>query len=56
MDLGKLVLLEVHGRLGNAKIANKYYPMSKWGVPYSLGKLKRRAFQQAKEYTNQRPS
>ena len=29
--------------------------MSKWGVPYIVGKLKRKAFQQAKEYANQTP-
>ena len=41
VNLGKLVPLEVHGRVGNVKIA-------KWGVPYTVGKLKRRAFQRAK--------
>ena len=55
MNLGKLVLLEIHGRLGNAKIAKKYFPMSKWGVPYTVGKLKIRAFQQDKEHANQTP-
>ena len=28
VNLGKLVPLEVHGRLGNAKIAKKYFAMS----------------------------
>ena len=55
MNLGKLVPLEVHGRAGNAKIANKYFPMSEWGVPYIVGKLKRRAFQQAKEHADPIP-
>ena len=49
MNLGKLVPLEVHGRVGNAKIAKKYFPMLEWSVPYSVGKLKRRAFQRAKK-------
>ena len=52
MNLGKLVPLEVHGRVRNAKIAKKYFPMSEWDVPYTVGKLKRRTFQQAKEYAN----
>ena len=52
MNLGKLVPLEVHGRVGNAKIAKKYFPMLEWDVPYIVGKLKRRAFQQAKENAN----
>ena len=50
VNLGKLVPLEVHDRVRNAKIAKKYFPMSEWGVPYTVGKLKRRAFQQAKEH------
>ena len=50
MNLGKLVPLEVHGRVGNAKIAKKFFLMLEWGVPYTVGKLKRRAFQQAKEH------
>ena len=54
MNLGKLVPLEVHDRVGNAKIAKIYFLMSEWGVPYTVGKLKRRAFQQAKENMNQR--
>ena len=49
MNLGKLVPLEVHGRVINAKIEKKYFPMSKWGASYTVGKLKRRAFQKAKE-------
>ena len=53
VNLEKLVPLEVHGRLENAKIVKKYSPMSKWGMPYTAGKLNRRAFQQAKEYANQ---
>ena len=56
VNLGKLVPLEVHGRLRNAKIAKKYFPMSEWGVPYTARKLKKRALQQAKEITNQTPS
>ena len=52
MNLGKLVPLEVHGRVGNAKIARKYFPMLDWGVPYAVGKLKRRDFQQAKEHAD----
>ena len=55
MNLGKLVPLEVHGRLENAKIAKKYFLMLEWGVPYTVGKLKKRTFQQAKEHTNQIP-
>ena len=42
MNLGKLVPLEFHGRVGNAKIGKKYFLMSKWGVAYTVGKLKRR--------------
>ena len=42
MNLGKLVPLEVHGRVGNAKIAKKYFPMFQWDVPYTVGMLKRR--------------
>ena len=30
VNLEKLVPLEVHDRLGNTKIAKKYFPMSKW--------------------------
>ena len=52
MNLGKLVPLEVHGRVGNAKIVKKYFTILEWGMPYTIGKLKKRAFQQAKEYTN----
>ena len=55
MNLGKLVPLEVHGSVGNAKIAKKYFPMLEWGVPYTVGKLKRRAFQRAREHTNPIP-
>ena len=55
MNLGKLVPLEVHGKVGNAKIEKKYFPMLERGVPYIVGKLKRRAFQQAKEHTSQIP-
>ena len=47
-----VVPLEVHGRLKNAKTAKKYFPMSEWGVPYTVGKLKKRTFQQAKEHAN----
>ena len=52
VNLGNLVPLEVHGRTINAKIAKKYFLMSEWGVPYTVGKLKRRAFQQAKEHAD----
>ena len=55
MNLGKLVPLEVHGRFGNAKIVKKYFSMSEWVVFYIVGKLKKRAFQQAREHANQRP-
>ena len=55
MNLGKLVPLEVLGRLGNTKVAKTYFPMSEWGVPYTDGKLKRTTFQQAKEHTNRIP-
>ena len=55
MNLGKLVPLEVHGRVGNAKIAIKHFPMLEWGMLYTVGKLKRRAFQQAKEHANRTP-
>ena len=53
MNLGKLVPLEVHGRVKNAKIAKKYFPMLEWGVPYTVRKLKRSCFQQAKENADQ---
>ena len=52
MNLGKLVPFKVHNRVGNAKIAKKYFLMLEWGVPYTVGKLKKRAFQQAKEHAN----
>ena len=55
VNLGKLVPLKVHGRVKNAKIKNKYFPMSEWGVSYTIGKLKRRNFQQAKEHADQIP-
>ena len=48
----KLVSLEVHDRLGNAKTTKKYFLMLKWDVPYIDRKLNRRAFQQAKEQAN----
>ena len=48
VNLGKLVPLEVHGRVWNAKIAKKYSPISEWGVPYTVGNLKRRAFHKLK--------
>ena len=37
VNVGKLVPLEVHGKVGNAKIAKKYFPMLEWGVPYPIG-------------------
>ena len=52
MNLGKLVPLEVHDRVGNAKIAKNYFSMSGLCMPYTVGKLKRWAFQQGKEHTN----
>ena len=55
MNLGKLVPLEVHGRVKNAKIEKKYFPMLEWGVLFIVGELKRGAFQQAKEHTNRIP-
>ena len=53
MNLGKLVHLEVHGKIENAKVTKKYFSMLEWGMPYTVGKLKIRAFQQSKEYANQ---
>ena len=35
VNLGKLVPLEVHGRLRNAKKTKKYFPMLEWGVHYT---------------------
>ena len=55
VNLGKLVLLEVHGRVRNAKIEKEYFPMLEWDVPYTVGKLKRRDFPQAKEQANRIP-
>ena len=55
MNVGKLVPLEVHGRVRNAKIAKKYFPKSEWGVPYTVGKLKKKDFQQAKEHADRIP-
>ena len=55
MNLGKLVPLEVHSRVRNAKVAKKYFQMLEWGVPYTVGKLKRRAFQRAKEHADPIP-
>ena len=43
-EVGKLVPLEVHGKLRNVKIAKKYFPMLEWSVLYTIGKLKKRAF------------
>ena len=36
VSLRKLVPLEVHNRLGNTKMPEKYFSMSEWGVPYTL--------------------
>ena len=55
MNLRKLVPLEVHDRVANAKIEKEYFPNWEWGVPYTVGKLRRRSFQQAKEHTNHIP-
>ena len=55
VNLGKLVPLEVQGRLGNVKITKIYFPMLEWSVTYIVGKLKRRDFQQAKDNANQTP-
>ena len=52
VNLEKLVSLEVHSKLKNIKIAKKYFSILEWGMPYTIGKLKRRVFQQAKEYAN----
>ena len=52
VNLGKLVPLKVQRRLRNAKIKKKYFSMLEWGVPYTVGKLKQRACQQAKEEAN----
>ena len=56
MNLGKLVPLVVHDRVGNAKIIKKYFLMLEWGVPYTVKNPKRRAFQQAKEHANRIPA
>ena len=56
MNLGKLIPLEVHGRVKNAKIAKKCFQMSDWGAPYIVEKLKKKDFQQAKEQANRIPS
>ena len=53
VNLGKLVPLEVHDRLGNAKKIKIHFPMLEWYMPNTVGKLKRRAFQQAKEHPSQ---
>ena len=55
VNLGKLIPSEVHGRFENAKITTKYFSMLERAVPYTIGKLKRRTFHQAKEHTNQTP-
>ena len=55
VNLGKLVPLEVNGPLKNAKKSKKYFPMLEWGMPYTNLKVKRRAFQQAKEHANRIP-
>ena len=55
VNLEKLVPLEVHGRLKNAKIIKKYFLMLEWGMPYTFRKLKQRAVQQAKEHANWTP-
>ena len=52
VNIGKLVPLKGDDKLKNAKIGKKYFPMLEWDVPYIVGKLKRRSFQQAKEHTN----
>ena len=52
MNLGKLVPLEVNGRVKNVKIAEKYFLMSDLDVPYTIRKLKRRNFQEAKDHAN----
>ena len=36
VNLGKLVPLEVHGRVRNTKIVKKYFPMSEWVCLISL--------------------
>ena len=52
VNLGKLIPLEVHDRVKNANIAKKYFLMLEWGVPYTVGKLKKRAFKQVKKHAN----
>ena len=52
MNLGKLVPLKIRGKLRNAKITKKYFRILEWGMPYIVGKLKRRVFQQANEHAN----
>ena len=52
VNLEKLVPLEIHDRLENTKIAKKVLSTVGMGMPYIVGKLKRRAFQQAKEHAN----
>ena len=56
MNLRKLVPLEVHDRVRNAKREKKYFLISEWGVPYIVGKLNKRAFQQGKEHSNRIPN
>ena len=55
VNLGKLVHVGIHGRLKNSKIAKIYFLMLEWGVFYTVEKLMRRTFQQAKENTNRLP-
>ena len=55
VNLRKLFPLEVHGKVRNAKKIKKHFPILEWGVPYTIGKLKRRAFQQDEEHANQIP-
>ena len=44
LNLGKLVPLEVHDKLKNAKITEKYFPISKLGLPYNCWKAKEKGF------------
>ena len=48
MNLGKLVPLGIHDKLRNTKITKKYFLMLEWGLLYTVGKLKRRDFEQVK--------
>ena len=48
VNLGKLVPLEVHSILENAKITKKHFPKLTWGMPYNIGKIIGRTFHKLK--------